>query len=181
MGPKIMQIHARNTLLSLAKHKYYFAPKCWQIIMSITSAEQDPKLAPKTTQIHPINILAISDKSKYKFAPKIWQIIKSIATAEHDLKLAPKSIWIHNPIISPESNINHAQRISWINDIVEPAKLKYNFAPKCWQIIRSITTAEQDLKLAPKNIKIHLITILVESAATSTKLKLKLKPTPKNT
>ena len=71
--------------------------------------------------------------------------------------------------------------INWINDFLESAELQYNFAPKCWQITRPNTSAEQDLKLAPRNTQIHLINILVESTATSTKLKLKpkLKPAPK--
>ena len=47
MAPKIMQIHAKNTLVPSAKLKNKFAPKCWQITKLTTSAEQDLKLAPK--------------------------------------------------------------------------------------------------------------------------------------
>ena len=180
-----------NDILESAALQYNFAPRCWQITKSITSAEQNPKLAPKATQIRPINILVKSDKSRYKIAPKTWWIIKLIAIADLDLKLAPKSIWIHDPITLPESNINLAHRIScldlklapkaiWIqnlttlpksninlvqitvriNDILESAEPKYNFAPKCWQIIMYITSAEHNLKLALKTIQNQPIHIL---------------------
>ncbi len=46
------------------------------------------------------------------------------------------------------------------NILILPVKLKYKFAPKSWQIKKSITSAEQNLKLPPKNIWIqNLITL----------------------
>ncbi len=93
-------------------------------------------MAPKIIQIHVRNIFILLVKLKYKFAPKFWQIRKSITSAEQNLKLPPKNIWIQNLITLPISNINLVQIIDWINDILESAVLKYNFAPKSWQITK---------------------------------------------
>ncbi len=107
-------------------------------------------MEPKIIQIHVRNTLILLVKLKCKFAPKFWQIRKLITSAEQNLKLPPKHIWIQNLITLPKSNINLVQIINWINDIFETAVLKYNFAPKSWQITKLITSAKQYLKLAPK-------------------------------
>ena len=89
---------------------------------------------------------------------KLWVLKRTVKSWDF-----PKNIWIQNLITLPNSNTNLVQIINWINDIFESAVLKYNFAPKSWQISKLITSAEQYLKLAPKNIWIQNFITLPKS------------------
>jgi hypothetical protein len=192
MAPKIMQIHARSTLVPSAKLKNKIAPKYWQITKLITSAEQDLKLAPKNIWIQNLitspksnsNLVQIIDwindilesaELKYKFAPKRWQITKSSTSAEQDQKLEPNEIWIQNLITLPKSNTNWVQTTVWIYDILKSAEPTYNFAPKCRQILKLFTSAGHNLELVLKNTlsqPIHVLNSNPKSRPASDKITL---------
>ena len=159
LAPKATQIRPINILVKSDKSRYKIAPKTWWIIKLIAIADLDLKLAPKSIWIHdPITL----PESNINLAHRISCL---------DLKLAPKAIWIQNLTTLPKSNINLVQITVRINDILESAEPKYNFAPKCWQIIMYITSAEHNLKLALKTIQnqpIHILLLMLNNNLTLT-------------